>query len=109
MAWPVNLRLNDSTLGGDNSSGFDHGGEVFREFTVCVTVSGAPSGFRVDIEALHTGDPIVEWVSLLTITAPGFYTVNEHWVRAIRANIVSLTGGTSPKISVTAAAPTIVR
>lgn len=77
--------------------------EVAREATFLVTTTGSPASFSIDLEGFHAGGPSNDWYPLLNVTAPGWYTVSSHWVKAFRANLKSISGGSSPTVSVTVA------
>lgn len=76
-----------------------------RQLTMIVGVSGAPSSFSVNLEGAHdlsAGDS--PWAVLATADSAGAVTVDTHWVRYVRASLISLSGGSTPLVSATLAA-----
>lgn len=74
-------------------------GVVRSVHTMQTTVTGAPSAVTVNLEgSLSAGGP---WAVLVasTSTAGDVQTVSGKAVRYVRANLVTLTGGTSPTVT----------
>nr|BDD46000.1 hypothetical protein 10 [Gammaproteobacteria bacterium] len=79
-------------------------GEPRANHTVAVTITGAPSAVTIDLEGSLDG---VNWVQLQTHTFDAgelsdekgmFHSVNTL-VNHVRANLTTLTGGTSPTVT----------
>lgn len=84
---------------------------VSREHTMYVRVTGAPSDLQVDLEGSHDS---VTWFSLGTVNegviSGGQARVNTPFdqtrydlVRYVRANLITLSGGSSPAVTATIA------
>lgn len=76
---------------------------VYRDLTMCVVTSGSPTNWSVSLEGSHDG---VNWAGLASVGNSGtplFVSVNTHLVRHIRANLNSLSGGSSPTVTATIA------
>lgn len=78
---------------------------VVDTFTAQYVTTGGPSGYAAKLQGSLDG---ATWVDLpsLNVTADGLVTnnatgVTRYAVRFIRANVTTLTGGTSPTVSVT--------
>lgn len=67
------------------------------KFGVNVQTTGTPTSFNINIEGC-IGDPAVagNWFTLQAITTAGYTAIVDKPVRAIRANLTTITGGTAP-------------
>ncbi|MFJ1539298.1 hypothetical protein ACIODS_12215 [Micromonospora chalcea] len=76
-----------------------------RYHTIHVTVAGSPNGANVSLEGSHDGQRwfLLGAVGVGTGQTQAVRTVNEHFVRYVRANLTDLSGGTSPTVTATIA------
>ena len=64
--------------------------------SIILTVTGAPTAVSVNLEGSLDG---TNWVVLKTLTAAGVGSSTGVPVRFIRANLTTLTGGTTPTVT----------
>jgi hypothetical protein len=93
-------------LVGQNAAGTTGAGTVYDQgvchgnFTVAVTVTGAPSGCAVQLQGSLDG---TNWYSLGAATSntsgTAAVSVANSPARYVRANLTTLTGGTSPTVT----------
>lgn len=79
--------------------------QATRHHTIHVTVTGSPNSTAVLLEGSHDGQ---RWFLLVaagtgTGDTQAVKTVSEHWVRHVRANLTTLSGGTNPAVTATIA------
>ena len=75
--------------------------EYSSNYAVQVVVTGSPSAVTVNLEGSLDG---VNFVQLGTASAAGMFWVTDTPVKYVRANLATLTGGTSPTVTVTMSA-----
>ncbi|KJU82038.1 secreted protein [Candidatus Magnetobacterium bavaricum] len=80
----------------------------FRTWTCDVTTTGNPTAVTVRMDGNQTGDMLFDPVGMADVTLTpaqlaarrGTFSMTDMPVRYIRANLVTLTGGTSPTVTV---------
>jgi len=68
--------------------------------TVQLDYTGSPTVVEIDLEGSLDGD---NWISMASHTAggtPDMFHVTDKMVRHLRVNLTTLTGGTSPTVTV---------
>lgn len=93
------VSLNAATATGAGASRDLEG--VYTRHTLAVSVTGGPESLQVRLEGSHDG---INWHVLSgTFASTGFYTADSHLVRYVRANFISISGGSSPTVTATIA------
>lgn len=74
---------------------------LFRVITMAMSTTGSPSTVAIDLEGSHDG---TNWFQLIGGTpSQGAVSIGTHLVRHVRANLKTLTGGSSPTVTATIA------
>lgn len=75
--------------------------DVLRTHTMFVTVTGSPSGVLVRLQLSHDG---LNWHSIDSVSGgDGVVTSADHLARYVRADVATLSGGSSPTVTTTIA------
>jgi hypothetical protein len=91
--------LNAATATGAGTSRDLEG--LYRYVTMAMSATGSPSTVNIDLEGSHDG---TNWVVLTgAALSQGAVSVNAHLIRYVRANLKTLTGGSSPTVTATIA------
>ena len=74
---------------------------AFGQHLMLVATTGSPAALTVDLEGSHDG---VNWVVLSSFTIGGTHARLIDWpLRYLRANLSTLSGGSSPTVTATIA------
>jgi hypothetical protein len=98
MSLPFASLENAASLGAGSAKDLE---TVQSDHTMIISATGLPAGFVVHLEGSHDD---VTWIQLGSANEGTLVlTVTTHLVRYVRANWISVNGGTSPTVTATIA------
>ena len=88
---------------GSTGAGESHDFETaVRDMTMIATCTGSPDSAVVQLQGSHDNE---SWIGFSSVTLSGVSTVATttalHWIRYVRANLTTLSGGSSPTVTAT--------